>query len=633
MLKHLKKKHPKVLEGFEGPVLKKSRMESCTEIEELIDKPSMSSLISTPSSSQLLSSGLISTLSSSSSEPSTSNQHTLLSPTPLTSKVAAATVLRKKRSMENKYLHNQPTISKSVASMKSFELGGKKSTEITNAILYMIARDNCPLNTVEKKGFQKLMKVSVPMYQVPSRKLITKLIEEKYSALSSIVSERLSNVDHISLTTDIWTDTINTKSYIGLTAHYVWNNTLKTATLSVLGLSERHTANNISEWILEILEMWKIKNTNVVAIVSDNASNMTRAIKNAFGDDRFVSCFAHSLNLVATQVLSDKDIKEIVDKVKTIVTFFKHSVVASDEIRKKSSLKLIQSVPTRWNSTFHMLERFTELSLIAGAILLQFPESPPMLTAIELQTVSELMKALRPLEQITKELCAEYHVSVSKVIPVVNCLRNKLKGLNMQTIVGKHLCALLISALQDRFGGIENNKILAIATILDPRFKLLHFSNERALEVTISFIKNELLIVNNCETSKEDCIIDVNAEEDISDVWSFHKILVAAENKLKHDQHHCLESMPRSLEYYINFDNCTLETNPITFWNTNFGKSYPDLKKLASKYLPISATSVPSERLFSKAGNIMNEARNRLSSEHLHQILFLNSLSEEEFFY
>jgi len=54
---------------------------------------------------------------------------------------------------------------------------------------------------------------------------------------------------------------------------------------------------------------------------------------------------------------------------------------------------------------------------------------------------------------------------------------------------------------------------------------------------------------------------------------------------------------------------------------------YPHLKNIAEPYLSLVATSVLSERLFSKAANIMTEKRNRLEGDKLQHLLFFSSLN------
>lgn len=66
-----------------------------------------------------------------------------------------------------------------------------------------------------------------------------------------------------------------------------------------------------------------------------------------------------------------------------------------------------------------------------------------------------------------------------------------------------------------------------------------------------------------------------------------------------------------------------LHTEPTTWWKAN-QKKYPRLAKLASAYLPVPATSVPSERVFSAAGLIVNRLRTRLHPEHVDMLIFLN---------
>lgn len=63
-----------------------------------------------------------------------------------------------------------------------------------------------------------------------------------------------------------------------------------------------------------------------------------------------------------------------------------------------------------------------------------------------------------------------------------------------------------------------------------------------------------------------------------------------------------------------------------SYWSTQSNK----LQKVAIKYLSTVGSSVPCERLFSKAGHIMTESRNRLDGERFSKFVFLSSLNESD---
>lgn len=119
-------------------------------------------------------------------------------------------------------------------------------------------------------------------------------------------------------------------------------------------------------------------------------------MNNAFGKNKHIPCFAHTINLVV-KVSTDltPEFKEIINKVKAIVTFFKRSVHAADNLKKlqlqagKSEgicLKLIQDCETRWNSTFYMLQRFLELEEYVNTVLRK-ENGPEMLTRQKMTSV------------------------------------------------------------------------------------------------------------------------------------------------------------------------------------------------------------------------------------------------------
>ncbi|XP_066583336.1 E3 SUMO-protein ligase ZBED1-like isoform X2 [Prorops nasuta] len=511
----------------------------------------------------------------------------------------------------------QPRIDNQIIKQKSFEEGGKKAIEINNNILFMITKDNMPLQTVEKEGFKVFVNSLVPLYKIPSRCTMTRLMEEKYNILSNLIKVQLSNVDNISLTTDIWTEPLNTKSFLGLTAHFIKKDRHKSITIGVTELTERHSSEYIEMWLLNVVKEWKINITNIVVIVCDNGANIKKAVKDAFGVETQLSCFAHTLNLIPSKVIESDNINYICRKVKIIVAYFKKSVIAMDNLRAVSDLKLIQSIDTRWNSTHDMLVRFIELSEKIGSVILRLPAAPSMITATELQTSKEFVELLKPFKDATMIICGEYYMTASKAIPIVNTLKAAISQSEPKTVEGNNMKQLLLQQIELRFQNIEEDTILATATILDPRFKSIHFHDKTACsKVTM----NIAALINNSPISDikdENYSVSVNINNNVNNFWLHHLNLVH-KSKEKVSAH--LNKIPDDLQFYLSQPPIEMDACPIKFWQSNNSP----LNKLGQRYLAAIASSVPCERLFSRAGRIITESRNRLSSEHLQQLLFLD---------
>lgn len=528
-------------------------------------------------------------------------------------------------------------------SVSSFSRKGSKSKQITESLLFMIAKDALPYSLVENEGFKHFIKCAVPLYKVPSRRTITKMIDSKYDQLREIVKSNFKSATNLVLTTDIWTETGNTVSYLGLTVHYLKPKTeLKTVLVGVFPLSNSHTASYIKDNMISVCDQWAIDLEKVVCVVTDNGANMVRAVNDTFGPNKHIPCFAHTLNLVAIKSieLSDVAIKNLILKVKSIVTFTKQTVSASDEIRRLqlnegktegSILKLIQEVPTRWNSTYHMLERFILLSDIVSVMLLKFPKSPPMLTATELEMAKEIKKILQPIEFITVELCGSDYVTCSSVIPLEKCMSHAIEScttLNSDAVLD--LKSNILKQIDKRFKSVELVNILAVSTLLDPRYKKLHFKNPLALSSAIQFISN--ILKKSCimtDSEKQQSVSEpVEQTHNDDDLWSYHEFLMTKEST-KTQMDTSSNELHVELRHYLQQPLINRKDDPIKYW-VEMENIFPMLSKLALKYFIVTATSVPSERLFSKAGNIMTEKRNRLSSKRLAALLFLGSLNKDD---
>lgn len=82
-------------------------------------------------------------------------------------------------------------------------------------------------------------------------------------------------------------------------------------------------------------------------------------------------------------------------------------------------------------------------------------------------------------------------------------------------------------------------------------------------------------------------------------------------------------SVHREVQLYSSLPTLADKTaDPLDWWRDN-ALTFPSLAKLARKYLCVPATSVPSERAFSAAGNIVTAKRNSLKPTKVNELCFL----------
>lgn len=78
----------------------------------------------------------------------------------------------------------------------------------------------------------------------------------------------------------------------------------------------------------------------------------------------------------------------------------------------------------------------------------------------------------------------------------------------------------------------------------------------------------------------------------------------------------------KEVQRYQDSPPLPLSDEPLGWWKSEACK-YPHLAGLAQRYLCVPGTSVPSERIFSTAGDIISAQRCALTSEPADQLLFL----------
>ncbi|KAL7723404.1 hypothetical protein ACLKA6_015978 [Drosophila palustris] len=347
---------------------------------------------------------------------------------------------------------------------------------------------------------------------------------------------------------DVWSDKISMRSFLGITAHFLWEQEMSSLTIGVLELSERHTGAYLSEMLESCCSDWRIENHSVTAVVTDSGANIVKAVEIAFGRQKHLKCFAPTLNLIARSAIQSESVNNCITKIKTIVTFFKQSCVASDNLRKATDLVLIQDVATRWNSTYYMIERFLEVKSHVNEDLLNIRNDLTMLSGNELE--------LRPLEEATKILSGDKYCTASMVIPIVNILKQKLQNLNGNTPEANEVNEFLLLEIDRRMGPMEQVSILAMATMLDPRFKKLHFKDPRACANAIIKVKS-LLKPNDNDI--ENLPPTSETSTNLNSFWDHHFQLAQSHNPNV--------DIDVEMSSYLRMPLTPFEDNPLNVWD------------------------------------------------------------------
>lgn len=97
------------------------------------------------------------------------------------------------------------------------------------------------------------------------------------------------------------------RSILGISIQYMLGSTITVRTIGMINLTASHTAQHIATEILNRLSLFEIKTTQLIAVTTDNASNMTAMIQ------RFNEMFGQDTDIVDDNVSDVDDFHEEID--------------------------------------------------------------------------------------------------------------------------------------------------------------------------------------------------------------------------------------------------------------------------------------------------------------------------------
>ncbi|XP_059201115.1 zinc finger BED domain-containing protein 4-like [Centropristis striata] len=256
-----------------------------------------------------------------------------------------------------------------------------------------------------------------------------------------------------------------------------------------------------------MLQTWDIPKTSVHVVLRDNARNMIKAMSDA--ELPSLPCTAHTLQLVVHEgILSQRSVADAVAVGRKIVGHFKHSALANSRLEdiqleiNQPAKRLQQDVQTRWNSTFYMIQSLIEQKRPLG-IFVSEHGLPDTLTAHQWILLEKVLSVLGPFKELTRKVSSS-DAMAADVIPAVTVLHRFLTRETNEDHGIKAMKGTLAAAVRKRFADVEENPLYSIATLLDPRYKNLFFSNTTIAANAKEMLKLELLRLPGEADKQED---------------------------------------------------------------------------------------------------------------------------------
>ncbi|XP_069388963.1 E3 SUMO-protein ligase ZBED1-like [Paralichthys olivaceus] len=492
-----------------------------------------------------------------------------------------------------------------------------------------------PIATVEQVGFKKLLKTMDPRYELPSRNYFAReALPQMYNEVRLSLADRLANVTHFALTSDMWSSR-TCGPYMSVTVHFIQDWEIKTVCLQTSYFPQDHTGEHIAEALQDAIASWKLQEKHLVAITTDNGSNIVKAVE--LNKWLKMQCFSHRLHLAIGHGMNDTRVTRAISLCKRVVSCFSYSWKKRRHLAEVQiqlglpSHKLITESATRWGSRQQVIERVLEQEGALAKVLSSDIKTRHLVpTWQDLEVLEAVQKVLKPLQDFTDALSGEEYITLSYVKPVLHLFNESLLACEEgDSELRKSIKTSIVEYLNSKYSEPATTDLLEMASFVDPRFRTTYIPSEKVDALkhrAVLEVETLLADQSSCQqpylrvptvpepADGEAAAVAPKAKKTLASFFKQRTATTTAPTKRG--------AIENELSSYLQSASVESDTDPLKWWKDH-EFVFPALSHLAKKYLLVPASSSPSERVFSCSGNIVTCHRASLKPDAVDRLVFL----------
>ncbi|GFP87890.1 zinc finger bed domain-containing protein ricesleeper 1 [Phtheirospermum japonicum] len=353
----------------------------------------------------------------------------------------------------------------------------------------MIIMHGYPLAMVEDIGFKKFVRNLQPLFDLGNIGSVENDCLEIYKKEKQRVYEELDKLPgKVSLSADKWASTNGAPEYLCLIAHYIDNSwEMKKKFLNFLVIDPSQPEDTLSELITTSLRDWDI-DRKIFSLTVDNRTAYEKTvckIRDQLCQHRFlmcegqlfdVRCAASTVKLLVQDVLEASN--EITCKVRETIRYVKSSRAIQEKFNEIVQLLGINQQRClsddnlfQWNSTYIMLESALECKEAFSQLQEHDPDFTMGPSTIDWDRLRAITSILKFFHEVSNVFVGRKHITANSYFAEICDIHLQLIEWCQKSDEFISSLALKLKSRFDEYWK-KCSLIMAIAAILDPRFKM-----------------------------------------------------------------------------------------------------------------------------------------------------------------